>query len=302
MYDQNYKNKYRILCKNCGKSNHKMNVCRDPITSFGLICIRFKNQSMRDIFIHIINSSKSKINIFSNEKSPTESPIPIDDIELLFIQRKHSYSFIELVTGSFKPDNINYIDTLAKELTKEEEQIIKSKSYKEASLFLGNTRDKHNHELKKKRFESIQKYLAEKSALNHNYDLEWGFPKGRRIINESDANCAVREFCEETSYKNTQIIVLHNIYPLREIFKGNDNISYKNVYYLAVVLDSFYSPKVTDGNSEVSNIKWTSIRESFHYLRNYHYEKKKIITNIGSFVNHILESKIRYSVEHAKSI
>lgn len=302
MYEQNCKNRYKILCKNCGKSNHKMNVCRDPITSFGLICIRFKQQSMRDVFIHIINSFKSKINIFSKETSQIENSGLSNEFELLFIQRRHSYSFIELVTGHFKADNFKYIDTLAKELTKEEEEIMTSKSYHDAWLFLGNTKDKNNYELKKKRFDSIQKYLLQRSDYNQNYDLEWGFPKGRRIINESDINCAVREFCEETSYKNNQIVVLNNIYPLREIFKGNDNILYKNVYYVAVVLDSSYNPQITDQNKEVSNIKWTGIRQSFHYLRSYHHEKKKIIFSINSFVGRILESNACYSTEQTKSI
>jgi len=302
MYDQNYKNRYKILCKNCGKSNHKMNVCRDPITSYGLICIRFKKQSMRDVFIHIINSFKSKINIFSKETSQIENSGLSNDFELLFIQRRHSYSFIELVTGNFKADDFKYIDTLSKELTREEEEIMTSKSYNDAWLFLGNTKDKNNYEVKKKRFDSIQKYLLEKSASNQNYDLEWGFPKGRRIINESDVNCAVREFCEETSYKNNQIVILHNIYPLREIFKGNDNVLYKNVYYVAVVLDYSYNPQITVHNNEVSNIKWTGIRDSFNYLRNYHYEKKKIISSINSFVGRILESNVCYSTEQTKSI
>lgn len=302
MYEQNYKNRFRILCKNCGKSNHKMSVCRDPITSFGLVCIRFKQKSMRDVFIHVINSFKSKINIFSKDTSQLENSSLLDDVELLFIQRRHSYSFIELLTGNFKTDDFKYIDTLAKELTKEEEEIMTSKSYNDAWLFLGNSKDKNNYELKKKRFESIQKYLIKRSESNHNYELEWGFPKGRRIINESDINCAVREFCEETSYKNNQIIVLTNIYPLREIFKGNDNILYKNVYYVAVVLDSSYIPQITDHNKEVSNIKWSGIRDSFHYLRNYHYEKKKIISSINSFVGRILESNICYSTEQTKSL
>ena len=302
MYEQNCKNRFRILCKNCGKSNHKMNVCRDPITSYGLICIKFKQATMRDVFIRIINSFKTKINIFSKDISQFENSKLSNDIELLFIQRRHSYSFIELMSGNFKLDDFRYIDTLVQELTKEEEVIMKSKSYKEASFFLGNSKDKNNYDLRKKRFETIQKYLHEKSASIQNYELEWGFPKGRRIINESDINCAVREFCEETSYKNNQIVVLNNIYPLREIFKGNDNVLYKNVYYVAVVLDSSYIPQITDHNKEVSNIKWSGVRESFHYLRNYHYEKKKIISSINSFVGHILESNICYSAEQTKSM
>eukprot|EP00798_Chlamydomonas_sp_ICE-L_P000992 gene992-3882_t len=49
---------------------------------------------------------------------------------------------------------------------------------------------------------------------------EWGFPKGRRNINESDIECAKREFMEETAMDTSDILFLHNIKPVEETFFG----------------------------------------------------------------------------------
>jgi ADP-ribose pyrophosphatase YjhB (NUDIX family) len=50
---------------------------------------------------------------------------------------------------------------------------------------------------------------------SNKYDVwsepEWGFPKGRRNYQEKDYECAVREFCEETGYKQSVLKNIQNI-------------------------------------------------------------------------------------------
>ncbi len=52
---------------------------------------------------------------------------------------------------------------------------------------------------------------------------EWGFPKGRRIRCESDLDCALREFNEETNIPQDSIHVFKNIV-LSETFRGTNDI------------------------------------------------------------------------------
>jgi hypothetical protein len=46
---------------------------------------------------------------------------------------------------------------------------------------------------------------------------EWGFPKGKRNYNETDIDCAMREFYEETGFKSRNMIfIVNNIAPYEE--------------------------------------------------------------------------------------
>ena len=45
-------------------------------------------------------------------------------------------------------------------------------------------------------------------------EKEWGFPKGRRNLRESDYDCALREFQEETGFERNEYEILRNIRPV----------------------------------------------------------------------------------------
>ena len=89
---------------------------------------------------------------------------------------------------------------------------------------------------------SKTKFLNLKNNLYLNFDSiiekantkfeekEWGFPKGRRNIKETDYNCATREFEEETGFEKHEYMVLKNIKPVEEIFYGSNDIRYKHIY------------------------------------------------------------------------
>jgi hypothetical protein len=60
------------------------------------------------------------------------------------------------------------------------------------------------------------------------YEPEWGFPKGRRNINESDMKTAFREFSEETGIPTESLMLLSHT-PFEETFRGSNGIKYKHV-------------------------------------------------------------------------
>ena len=61
------------------------------------------------------------------------------------------------------------------------------------------------------------KSLIDESNKNSNWiEPEWEVPKGRRNLNESDIDCALREFTEETGYKGHNLTHIDNLMYLKK--------------------------------------------------------------------------------------
>jgi 8-oxo-dGTP pyrophosphatase MutT (NUDIX family) len=113
---------------------------------------------------------------------------------------------------------------------------------------------------------------------------EWGFPKGKRNYNESDVDCALREFYEETGIKTRNMtFVVSNLAPYEEIFMGSNYKSYKHRYFLMYVdYNTSVAEKMTDVDKfEVSKVEWKSFNECLGAIRPYNLEKKRILSNIN---------------------
>ena len=63
-----------------------------------------------------------------------------------------------------------------------------------------------------------------------------GIPKGRKNINETDIECAFREFVEETGLTFNDLILIRNLAPYEEIFIGSNYESYKIIFCLVFVV------------------------------------------------------------------
>lgn len=115
---------------------------------------------------------------------------------------------------------------------------------------------------------------------------EWGFPKGRKKRGESDMDCAIREFCEETDIDESSINILKNIKPIEEELIGTNGIKYKHIYYLAELKDN-KSNVIKDEtkylNSEIGDIGFFTYNEGISLIREYHVEKKKILKCIMNY-------------------
>ena len=86
--------------------------------------------------------------------------------------------------------------------------------------------------------QSLEKFediidMKDELKLNSRWDSpEWGFPKGRRNHKETDYDCAIREFSEETGYNPKLLENIQNIIPYEEIFTGSNYKSYKHKYFV----------------------------------------------------------------------
>ena len=125
-------------------------------------------------------------------------------------------------------------------------------------------------------------YLIKKSIESGNMwnEPEWGFPKGRRNYRETDYDCAVREFCEETGFHIKTLRNVQNVVPFEEIFMGSNYKSYKHRYYLVNI--PYIHSKNTEcfERSEVSKMEWKTYEECMRDIRPYNLEKRRLITNI----------------------
>jgi 8-oxo-dGTP pyrophosphatase MutT (NUDIX family) len=229
----------KIYCSNCGIEGHFFRDCSLPITSYGIIAM------------HQV----------------------LDSVKYLLICRRDSLSFIEFVRGKYSISEPTYLYTLLENMTEAEHAKIRSLPFETLWRSVwGSAADTHKTDFEN----SLRKYkmldmAAELAAHPAKWiEPEWGFPKGRRNVNESDLAGAIREFKEETNLTDAQFRILHNVVPLVESFRGSNQIQYCHKYYLAI------SPPDTEVavhhenihmSREIGNIGWFTLEEALTKLR-----------------------------------
>lgn len=100
----------------------------------------------------------------------------------------------------------------------------------------------------------------------------WGFAKGRKNCYESEIDCALREFEEETTIPRKDIQII-NYNPYEELYIGTDGKTYKTVYFLGYIP---YIPEIKKKTTaeirksyiseEVSNIEWLNFKDCMSKL------------------------------------
>jgi 8-oxo-dGTP pyrophosphatase MutT (NUDIX family) len=246
-------------CNNCGKYWHTYKYCKIPITSYGIINVNIKEQ------------------------------------KYLMICRKYSLGFVEFMRGRYTINNITYLKNIIDEMTMEEKNMLSTLDFDSIWKILWGS---NSNDIRYKQEEKITKekmnQLIEGITYNNTiYTLnklikdsktswkepEWGFPKGRRNYKESDINCALREYQEETGLDKSNIKILSNIAPYNEIFTGSNYKSYKHTYFIGIHQDHEMNfdnfQKI-----EVSSMKWFTIDEAISIIRPYNIEKIDLIKKI----------------------
>jgi 8-oxo-dGTP pyrophosphatase MutT (NUDIX family) len=135
------------------------------------------------------------------------------------------------------------------------------------------------------------------SSTTSQYDsTEWGFPKGRRNINENDFGCALREFREETGIPNRYVYVVRNIKPFEEVFTGLNKIRYRHVYFIATYIatnnehDVGVDPSNTTQTREVRNVEWFDYEDAQGNIRPFNVERKELFKRVNTMVSKMVSN------------
>ena len=290
-YHRGYR-KRTFCCVNCGKEGHVYKQCLEPITSFGIIAIKKRSEELLPGTI----GTAQKMKCFKHTvKNPDSIPVHNEDYNIMYlmVQRKDTMGYIDFIRGKY-PDNdhlakMTILKTYLEEMACEErDRLLKSDGNFE---FLWDhvwmTKDSKLY---------INEYLEARekfSRLNipkllDATECEWtqqeyGFPKGRKNMHETNIECAKREFREESGYTQNEIKIISDK-PWEEIFVGTNGISYRHVYYIAEVPDTISLPRIdlsdVQQSGEISNIGWFTYEQCMKIIRPYDVAKKELLTRI----------------------
>lgn len=249
-------------CVNCGKSGHFNYQCKLPIISIGII------------------------------------PYTIDNgiIKYLIIKRKDSLGYVDFMRGKYTLDNITGILAMLNEMTVYERNNLITKSFDELWNLLWNTpigsKYRGEENIAKDHFNKLKQGIT---IHNKPYNLkklidmcedtwdepEWGFPKGRRDLNERDVQCGLRECVEETGYSESMINIIYNLIPYDELFIGSNYKAYKHRYYIGYI-DISSKPTRSYQETEVSGMTWLPYDEIKKKIRPYNLEKLDILDKVNT--------------------
>jgi hypothetical protein len=177
---------------------------------------------------------------------------------------------------------------------KEQKQILEYPFDSLWTLLWGQGKDCHSmeYELSKEKFGIINKKEIVEQAVSNYTEPEWGFPKGRRMKGESDIDCAVREFNEETNIPSDAYTVCKDL-KFVETFSGTNGVKYMHIYYIAKLVSSGsinLSQKFTPmQQKEISAISWKTLAESNTITRPHYIERKQLIHTIEKTIETLVE-------------
>lgn len=292
------KSKYRnIYCVNCGEKGHVVKDCFGPITSFGIIAfklVRDKQEEMYDKNIRL-QEILNNVLIDKNERNYPKT-------KFLMIQRKDTMGFTDFVRGKYPDDKAGIervLPVFLNEMTQQEKHNLLTKDFNEIWKTLWVNHDskcfKNEYDYAYKKFQKLNiPELIKRSDSSFSFQ-EFGFPKGRRNMKETNIACAEREFFEETGYDKSCYDFIKNYSTIHEEFTGTNNVRYRHIYYLVKMKDGVPPPRIDYKNKiqtgEVQNIGWLEYDECMAVIRPYDIAKKNVIKKV---YNDLLEMKDDY--------
>lgn len=281
----------KIYCLNCGKIGHISRMCRQPLTSYGIICWSFNNLKMNSKNVKDYMSDKL-IDIHKyNYKHLDNVPILqnyYDNIKFLMIRRKSSINYVDFIRGKYNVEDKEHIAKLMSLMSVEEVSRIKTMEFNKLweELWVQTAWLKSFA----KEFEKAKTTFNKLKELDF-YGLtdikpiytepEWEFPKGKRNQDEKPFESACREFWEETGIITNSINILDRTDVLEENFIGNNGLNYRNYYWLSVA-DKELETNID--SQEVGDAGWFTLPEILSKIRPYNNKKKLLIQQVYFFI------------------
>ena len=218
----------------------------------------------------------------------------VDEVpHYLLIRRRDSISYVEFMRGKYRLDNLDYIQLLLNGMTVEERSRLLNTPFDVLWENLWNSQNtrqfRNEHEAAKRLFEMLKNtgdisgrllYQYIESATTSWTEAEWGFPKGRRMVRESELACALREFGEETGMPSSIVHVVAAEPPFVEEYTGTNGIRYKQCYFVGACASNSVAVQ-QPGNRvmsrEVGDISWFPFDAAYLKIRATNPEKRGVL-------------------------
>ena len=250
-------------CINCNEVGHIYKNCKSPLSSYGIIISRFHGE----------------------------------EFQYLMIQRRHTFGYVEIIRTNFQSHDEHYVAKLMSEMTRTERENILSKSFCDLwdDLWLQTLEERMRYSKDfrkcKTKFEScIPMFETLHRTIPCLWEApEWGFPKGKRNVDEEFVACAMREVFEETNIDRNQYEIIEELSPLEETFRGTDNRIYRHLYLVARLTQEDIVLEIQQDNllqrREVGDIRWLSLSEAVLNIRPYNLEKISLLRFVDEKMN-----------------
>lgn len=247
-------------CSNCKEKGHYQRQCKKPIHSYGIICVK-KDKDGK--------------------------------IEYLMVRRRNSIGYETFLRGRYK--NEVQLNALIDRMTSEEKIKIRENNFDDLWEDLCVVKDtkfyKYGKKKAKTKFEACDIPELFKDTSSPWLLPAWGFPKGRRLNHkESDIDCAIREFVEETNYTKDDFKIL-NVKPIIETYIATNDIRYVHTYYIAFINKNAKEPFLDNENpnqiAEIGDIAWINLEDALDLIKPYNQEKKDVLLEVDKLVKQI---------------
>ena len=202
-----------------------------------------------------------------------ETAIP----QILLVKSRLTYNFSSFVFGKYKPWDTDILQYRFDHMTHHEKLLIWtcdfSKLWYHVWLkvptadtpdsfwtFYVNCKAKFDKLISKDSGRRIRILLSRAKSI----ELGWEIPKGRQEPDETDLDCGIREFHEETNIPETDYHLLTQVTPICASHE-DENTIYVSKYFVAWT-DKPFEPVLNFNNQhqlgEISDIKWASLSDT----------------------------------------
>ena len=247
-----------------------------------------------------------KFHTFRNCKLPITSNgiIHVHEGKYLMICRKKSLGYVDFISGKYTMGSTQHIMNLIDEMTVQEKNQILEWDFLRLSHDLWGGGAIEHHAMDK--FTQLKTGVRVQEACITLRDLvrcsstawdtpEWGFPKGRRNVNESDLACALREYEEETGYSRKHVHIISNLLPYEEVFIGSNYKAYKHKYYVA--FNAQPAPTKYVHCNEVSDMKLFTYEEAVAAIRPYNLERLNILSKVHAMLQTFFSPMLHHKLD-----
>ena len=229
-------------------------------------------------------TTKTSIGLVLCRKNP-DTRVP----EVLMIEQRVTYGFSEFTFGKYRACDSDHLRRMFNSMTVNEKCLIMSKDFdkmwyhiwlrlpnshsfiqvcntgQRASLdkFYITCRVKYNRMVDSDGGIRIRNLVNQSTSTSPG----WGFPKGRRNINETEIDCAIREVKEETNIASPSYKILYHTPPFTTMYvteRPNVKTTYKSRYYTAALTSPIHIGvdfSNAEQIAEVSQMRWISMFE-----------------------------------------